>query len=54
MQRFKSAGAAQRLLSLHPAVHNTFYPQRHLISRSTLQTFKAEAIVHWTAAATEA
>src|SRR4051812_37828911 len=31
MQRFKSAGSAQRFLSLHATVHNTFYLQRHLI-----------------------
>jgi transposase-like protein len=50
MQRFKLAGSAQRFLSLHAAVHNTFYLQRHLISRSTLRTFRAEAMAHWTAA----
>ena len=50
MQRFKSAGSAQRFLSLHAAVHNTFYLQRHLISRSTLRSFRAEAMAHWTAA----
>ena len=33
MQRFKSAGSAQRFLSAHAAVHNTFNVQRHLISR---------------------
>jgi hypothetical protein len=32
MQRFKSAGSAQRFLSIHAAVHNTFNLQRHLIS----------------------
>ena len=42
MQRFKSAGSAQRFLSLHAAVHNTFYLQRHLISRSTLRTFRSK------------
>src|SRR5215208_588288 len=47
MQRFKSAGSAQRFLSLHAAVHNTFYLQRHLISRSVLRTFRAEAAVQW-------
>src|SRR5246127_229510 len=36
MQRFKSPGSAQRLLSLHAAVHNTFNVQRHLTSRRTL------------------
>jgi transposase-like protein len=47
MQRFKSAGSAQRFLSIHAAVHNTFNFQRHLISRSTLRTFRAEARVEW-------
>jgi putative transposase len=41
MQRFKSAGSAQRFLNLHAAVHNNFNLQRHLISRSTLRTFRA-------------
>jgi putative transposase len=54
MQRFKSAGSAQRFLSLHAAVHNTFSLQRHLISRSTLRTFRAEAMADWQAAATAA
>src|SRR5215203_5023540 len=54
MQRFKSAGSAQRFLSVHSAVHNTFYLQRHLISRSTMRTFRAEAMVHWQAAVTAA
>src|SRR5689334_11865145 len=39
MQRFKSAASAQRFLSMHAAVHNTFNHQRHLISRSTLGIF---------------
>ena len=50
MQRFKSAGSAQRFLSVHAAVHNIFYLQRHLISRSTLRTFRAAAMAHWKAA----
>src|SRR6266436_6666433 len=45
MQRFKSARSAQRFLSIHAAVHNTFNLQRHLISRSTLRAFRAEAAV---------
>ena len=53
MQRFKSAGSAQRFLSVHAAVHNTFYLQRHLISRSTLRKFRAEAMTHWQAAVAE-
>src|SRR3982074_1582215 len=47
MQRFKSAGSAQRFLNMHAAVHNTFNLQRHLISRSTLRAFRAEAAVRW-------
>src|SRR5205807_7066179 len=43
MQRYKSARSAQRFLSMHAAVHNTFNLQRHLVSRSTLRTFRAEA-----------
>ncbi|MGA0598688.1 IS6 family transposase [Enterovirga sp. CN4-39] len=47
MQRFKSAGSAQRFLSAHAAVHNTFNIQRHLISRTTLRRFRAEAHERW-------
>ena len=50
MQRFKSAGSAQRFLALHTAVHNTFNVQRHLISRCTLRLFRAEAMQQWHAA----
>jgi transposase-like protein len=32
MQRFKSSGSAQRFLSAHAAVFNTFNVQRHLTS----------------------
>jgi putative transposase len=47
MQRFKSACSAQRFLSMHAAVHNTFNLQRHLVSRSTLRVFRAEAADQW-------
>jgi putative transposase len=47
MQRFKSARSAQRFLGIHAAVHNTFNLQRHLVSRSTLRTFRAEASAQW-------
>jgi transposase-like protein len=46
-QRFKSARSAQRFLSAHAAVHNTFNLQRHLISRRMLRTFRAEATLAW-------
>jgi hypothetical protein len=45
--RFKSACSAQRFLSMHAAVHNTFNLQRHLVSRSTLRIFQAEAANQW-------
>jgi hypothetical protein len=44
MQRFKSPGSAQRFVSVHSAVYNTFNVQRHLISRRTLRLFRAEAM----------
>jgi transposase-like protein len=46
-QRFKSAGSAQRFLSTHVAVYNTFNVQRHLISRQTLRQFRGEALRTW-------
>jgi putative transposase len=47
MQRFKSPGSAQRFVSMHSAVHNTFDLQRHLISRRTLRIFRADAMAQW-------
>jgi hypothetical protein len=47
MQGFKSAGWAQRFLSIHAAVHNTLNLQRHLVSRRTLRLFRAEAAQAW-------
>ena len=41
MQPFKFAGSAQRFLSSHAAVYNTFNVQRHLISRRTVRGFRA-------------
>ena len=54
MQRFKSAASAQRFLSVHAAVYNTFNLQRHLVSRSTLRLFRSEAAAHWRTATTAA
>ena len=49
MQRFKSQGQAQRFVSTHSAIYNTFNLQRHLISRKTLRTFRAAAMAEWNA-----
>ena len=54
MQRFKSPGSAQRFLSTHAAIYNTFNVQRHLISRKTLRQFRAEATEQWRQAAAAA
>jgi putative transposase len=45
MQRFKSAGSAQKLLSTHAAVYNIFNVQRHLTSAQTHPRF---ALWRWT------
>jgi transposase-like protein len=50
MQRFKSPGSAQRFLSVHATVHNTFNVQRHLTSRATLRVLRGEALRTWRAA----
>ena len=47
MQGFTSPGSAQRFLSMHAAVHNTFNLERHLLSRRTLRMFRAEAAQAW-------
>ena len=49
-QKFKSQRSAQRFLATHAAVYNTFNVQRHLIRRSTLRLFRAEADATWAAA----
>lgn len=54
MQRFKSQGQAQRFVSIHGAIANLFNVQRHLISRSTLRTFRATAMEGWIAASAAA
>ena len=47
MQGFKSAGSAQRFLSVHAAVHNTFNVQRHLTSARTHRAFRTSAMQTW-------
>jgi putative transposase len=51
MQRFKSPGSAQRFLSFHAAVHNTFNTQRHLTSRNALRILRGAAFDTWRTAA---
>jgi putative transposase len=47
MRRFKSPSSAQRFVSLHAAVYNTFNVQRRLIRRPTHRQFRAEAQTVW-------
>ncbi len=47
MQRFKSPGSAQRFLSAHAAVYNTFNIERHLVSRKTMKAFRTAAMAAW-------
>ncbi len=47
MQGFKSARSAQRFVSVHAAVYNTFNVQRHLISRPTHRKFRTAAHQSW-------
>jgi putative transposase len=47
MQGFKSQGSAQRFLSMHAAVHNTFNVQRHLTSASTHRAFRTSSLRTW-------
>ena len=44
MERFKSPGSAQKFLSTHAAVYNTFNVQRHLISAHTHRALRADAM----------
>jgi putative transposase len=46
-KKFKSQGSAQRFLSSHAPIYNTFNHQAHLISRSTLRQFRAAAHRAW-------
>jgi putative transposase len=44
MQRFKSVGSAQKVLSTHAAVYNIFNVQRHLTSAQTHHVLRAAAM----------
>jgi transposase-like protein len=47
MQRFKSQGQAQRFLSTHAQIYNTFAVAPHLISRRSLRILRASARQTW-------
>src|SRR5580692_5891928 len=47
MQRFKSARSAQKFLSTHAAVYNTFNVQRHLVSAPSHRVLRATAMSTW-------
>jgi len=51
MQRFKSAKSAQRFLSAHGPIYNTFNTCRHLISAVNSRTFRRKAMTMWREAA---
>ena len=44
---FKSARSAQRFLSAHAAVYNTFNVQRHLTSAQSHRVLRAAAMSTW-------
>ena len=50
MQRFKSPGSAQRFLSIQSATYNTFYHQRHLLSRPFYKHLREESFDVWSSA----
>jgi transposase-like protein len=47
MQRFKSAGSAQKFLSTHAAAYNTFNVQRYLTSAQSPRVLRAPAMTTW-------
>ena len=50
MQGFKSKASAQRFLTTHGAIYNTFNTQRHLLSRPTLRVLRGRCNSAWKAA----
>ena len=47
MKRFKSAGQAQRFLSVHSQVHNLFRVGRHLLRAPHYRMFRSGAFSTW-------
>ena len=51
-QRFKSPGSAQRFLAVHAVTYNTFYHQRHLLSRTNYKNLRCGSFDAWAMAST--
>ncbi len=47
MQKFKSPGSAQKFLNIQSATYNTFYVQRHLLTRASFKQHRTEAFEVW-------
>jgi putative transposase len=47
IERFKSAGSAQKFLSTHAALYNTFNIQRHLMSARSHRVLRTAAMSTW-------
>jgi putative transposase len=43
-------GSYRKPTATHAAIYNTFYTQRHLISRTTLRHFRRDGAAAWPAA----
>ena len=54
MQKIKSPGSAQRFLNIQSATYNNFYVQRHLVNRTYLKKYRAEARILWATASAAA
>jgi transposase-like protein len=50
MQGFKSQRSAQKFLTTHAAVYNTYNTERHLVSRKTLRQYRVNAYAAWAVA----
>ena len=47
MQKFKSQASAQRFLTTHAAVYNTFATRSHLVSRPAMKASRGDAFRIW-------
>jgi hypothetical protein len=50
MHGFKTPRFAQRFLTAHASIYNTFNIQQHLIRRPTLRQFRTSARAAWAVA----